>query len=495
LENKKLRALAFDCGSSNGRIMAGDFDGSRLAMTELSRFPNTQEEMGGTRYWNVMRMWQELKLGIRKATSQSKFDSISTDCWGADFVVLRKDGQLLQNVIGYRDEIRIKGHEEVNAIIKPDELNQKVGVHYFSSSAAPILRYVNNNFPGFLDYADVLLNLPDYFNYLLSGEKCSEFTIASTNQLMDPRTNQYHPEVLKILGLPGKIFLPPELSGRILGKIRPALEKELGFENAKVIATCGHDSAAALAAVPVIDDEDWMCISSGSWSVIMSEIDKPYLYPGNRYYGFFHEGAYGGNYRICYNLIGLYIIQELRRVLGSGLSYDEIDSMAVKEKPYRSIMIPQNYQWVTKNLTGTIQDYCRNTGQPVPETGGELARCIYDSIALNSAVIIKKMENLTGKNFKRIHVVGGGTMSTIMLQGIADITGKEVVSGPKEATAIGNIVVQLIALGELSDLNEGRRLVKESFNTRSYFPSGSCPLDIDYYTREMYDKTEFFEKR
>ena len=487
--NKKLRALAFDCGSSNGRIMAGDFDGNRLSLTELSRFSNTQEEMGDTYYWNVMRMWQELKLGIKNAASKDKFDSISTDCWGADFVILRPDGHLLQNVISYRDEIRINGHTEVNALFNPDDLNQKVGVHYFSSSMAPILRYIKRKFPGLLDYADSLLNLPDFFNYLLSGEKCGEFTIVSTNQLLDPRTNQYHKDVLKILDLPEHIFSPPVLSGRVLGKIKPSLEQELGFGNAKVIATCGHDSAAALAAVPVTDNEDWMCISSGSWSVLMCEIDRPYLDPGNKYYGFLHEGSYGGKYRLAFNLVGLWIIQELRRAFGS-FSYDEIDSMADKVKPYRSIMIPQNYRGNIKNLPGTIQEYCRNTGQPVPETEGELARCVYDSIALNSAILIKKMENLTGRVFKRIYVVGGGTHSLIMLQNIADLTGKEVVSGPKEAAAIGNVLVQLIALGELSNLDEGRRLVKASFNTRSFFPSASPSLDIDYYTREMYDKTE-----
>ena len=486
---KKIRALAFDCGSSNGRIMAGDFNGSKLSLTELSRFSNFQEEMGGTLYWNVMRMWQELKLGIRNAASKDKFDSISTDSWGADFVMLRSDGQLLQNVIGYRDTIRESGLSEVNALFKAEELNSKVGVHSFGSSVVPLLWYMKKQFPGLLDYADTLLNLPDFFNYLLSGEKYGEFTIASTNQLLDPRTRHYHKEVLDVLGLPEHIFLPPDLSGRVLGTIQPSLGQDLGFQGAKVIATCGHDSAAALAAVPVMDEEDWMCISCGSWSVVMCEIDKLYLDKDNTYHGFLHEGFYGGKYRLAFNQIGLWLIQELRRAFGT-LSYDDIDNMASKVQAYKSIIIPQNYRWNIGKLPEKIREYCRKTSQPIPETEGELARCVYDSLALNSAILIKKLESLTGRVFKRIHVVGGGANSSIMLQNIADLTGKEVVAGPNEAAVIGNILVQLIALGAVSDLNEGRRLVKESFDTKSFFPAASYSLDLEYYTAEMYDKIE-----
>ena len=486
---KKIRALAFDCGSSNGRIMAGDFNGSKLSLTELSRFSNTQEEMGGNLYWNVMRMWQELKLGIRNAASKDKFDSISTDSWGADFVILRSDGRLLQDVIGYRDIIRENGLAQVNTLFNAQELNSKVGVHYFGSSVVPFLRYINKHYHGLLDYADTLLNLPDFFNYLLSGEKCGEFTIVSTNQLLDPRTRQYHKEMLEFLDIPERIFPSVDLTGRILGKIKSSLEPELQFIDAKVIATCGHDSAAALAAVPAVDDEDWMCISCGSWSVLMCEIDKLYLDKDNKYYGFLHEGAYGGKYRLAFNLIGLWLIQELKRAFGN-LSYDEIDNMASKVKPYRSIIIPQNYRWNIGNLPEKIQEHCRNTNQSIPQTEGELARCVYDSLALNAAILIKKMESLTGRVFKRIHIVSGGANSSIMLQNIADITGKEIVAGPVEAAAIGNVLVQLIALGELSDLNEGRRLVKESFITKSFFPSASYSLDLEYYTAEMYDKIE-----
>ena len=485
----KMRALAFDCGSSNGRIMAGDFDGKKLALSELSRFPNAQEEMGDARYWNVMRMWQEFKLGIRNSASQGKIDSISTDSWGCDFAVLRSDGQLLQNVIGYRDDSRERELAKANALFASSDLYQKVGVYYFSNSVVPVLRRLIEKFPRLLDCAEVLLNLPDFFNYLLSGEKYGEFTIASTNQLLDPRTGQYHREVLKTLGLPEHIFLPPVLSGTVLGKIRKSLEAELNIQGAAVIATCGHDSAAALAAVPALDDDEWMCISSGSWSVLMCEIDGLCLDRGEQYYGFLHEGAYGGKYRLAFNQVGLWLIQELRRSFG-GVSFDMMDRLAEKVPAYKSIMIPQYYRANVPNLPASIQEYCRKTGQPVPETEGALTRCVYDSVALNSAIIIGKMEKMSGKNFKRIHVVSGGTHSSIMLQDLADITGKEVIAGPREAAAIGNILVQLIALGELSNINEGRRLVQESFASRSFFPSASYSLDIDYYTREMYDKTE-----
>ncbi|MDR1903088.1 MAG: hypothetical protein LBQ88_12515 [Treponema sp.] len=487
--SKSIRALAFDCGSSNGRIIAGDFDGKRLKLTELSRFPNAQEEMGGTRYWNVMRMWQELKLGIRNAASKGKFDSISTDSWGCDFALLRPDGRLLQDVIGYRDDSREQDLAEANSLFKSGELYQKAGVYYFSNSVVPVLRAVIKKFPRFLDYAEVLLNLPDFFNYLLSGEKCGEFTIASTNQLLDPRTGQYHREVLETLGLPERIFLPPVLSGHILGKTKKSLEQDLDIRGVKVIATCGHDSAAALAAVPAADDGDWICVSSGSWSVLMCEIDKPLPDPGEQYRGFLHEGAYGGKYRLVYNQIGLWLIQELRRSFG-GISFDAMDSLAEKVPAYKSIIIPQHYRVNVPDLPGSMREYCRKTNQPVPETEGELIRCAYDSAALNSAIIIGKMEKITGRVFKRIHVVSGGTHSSLMLQGIADITGKEVVAGPQEAAAIGNILVQLIALGELSSLNEGRRLVKEAFAARSYFPSASYAPDLEYYTGEMYNKVE-----
>jgi sugar (pentulose or hexulose) kinase len=292
------------------------------------------------------------------------------------------------------------------------------------------------------------------------------------------------------LGIPEKILLPPGRSGYVLGEFTPSLSRELDLAGTKVIAACGHDSAAAMTAVPALEDEPWICISSGSWSVLMFLPKTPYLDAGPEYYGFIHEGCYGGVTRIAYNQVGMWLIQELRRTFGNQ-SYDEMDAKAREAEPFRSIIIPQHFkQMYIADLPGAMRDYCGKTGQPAPRTQGELVRCAYDSIALNSAVVIRKMEEMGGAVFKRVHVVGGGTHNAILLQNIADLTGKEVVAGPEEAAVTGNILVQLIALGALSDLAQARELVRNSFKIRSYHPVNPPQADLSAYVHRMYDDTE-----
>jgi sugar (pentulose or hexulose) kinase len=487
---KNLRVLTFDCGSSSGRIIAGDFDGNRLGLTELARFSNYPVEMGGVLYWDIMQMWQNAKLGIREAASKGEFRSITVDTWGCDVLLLRRDGQLLQNLVCYRDG-SLKGVlAGVNARFTSGELYQKMGGFYFYSSAVATLTKMREEYPGALDAAALMLPLPDYFNFLLSGEKYCEYTIASTLQLTDPRSGQWHRGLVDALGIPEKILLPVGGSGHVLGEFTPSLGGELGLSGAKVIAACGHDSAAAMAAVPARGDEPWLCISSGSWSVLMFPSKGPYLDAGPDYYGFMHEGCYGGVNRIVYNQVGMWLVQELRRGFGNQ-SYDEMDAKARGAEPFRSIIMPQQFrQMYIDDLPGAMREYCEKTGQPVPRTQGELVRCVYDSIALNSAVLIGKMEKLGGAAFARIHVVGGGTHNEIILQSIADLTGREVVAGPEEAAVTGNILVQLIALGALSDLAEARELVRNSFGIRSYYPENSPPVEAAAYTGRMYDDME-----
>jgi sugar (pentulose or hexulose) kinase len=484
------RVLAFDCGSSNGRILAGDFDGKTLKLSELNRFPNYPQEMGDVHYWNVMQIWQNVKLGLKSAAAQGSFHSISTDSWGGDLALLRPDGQMLQNVVSYRDNSMKKSMDKANSYFSSHDLYKKIGSHYFLSSTVAVLVKIREEYPSILDAAKSFLNICDYFNFLLSGVMNCEFTIASTSQMIDPRTGQWHWDVIKTLGLPEKIFLPPVLSGNTLGSLRTSLAEELGMSGVKVIAACGHDSAAAIAAVPALSADPWMCISSGSWSILMYETGKTYL-DVSGYHGFMHEGCYGGKTRITYNQAGLWLIQELRRAFGNP-SFDSMDAQAGQVEAFRSIIIPQHYkQMFIPNLPDSMREYCKKTGQPIPETLGELVRCAYDSIAINSAIVIGKMEKMTGVEFKKIHVVGGGTYNAILLQNIADITGKELVAGPKEPAVTGNMLVQLIAQGELANLTQARQLVLDSFKVSSYYPAKNARLpDMEHYTREMYDKIE-----
>lgn len=484
------RVLAFDCGSSNGRILAGDFDGDMLTLTELSRFPNYPQEMGDVQYWDLMGMWRNAKLGLQSAAARGPFHSISTDSWGCDIALLRPDGQMLQNVVSYRDNSMKKPMEKANSYFSSRDLYKKIGSHYFLSSTVAVLVKIREEYPSLLDAAGSFLNICDYFNFLLSGVMTCEFTAASTSQMMDPRTGRWHREVIKTLGLPERIFLPPVLSGAAVGSLRTSLAEELGMPGVRVIAACGHDSAAAIAAVPALSGEPWMCISSGSWSILMYETDRTYL-DVSGYYGFMHEGCYGGKNRITYNQVGLWLVQELRRAFGNP-SFDDMDAQAGRVEAFRSIIIPQHYkQMFIPDLPGSMREYCKVTGQPIPETLGELVRCAYDSIAVNSAVIIGKMEKMTGVDFKKIYVVGGGTYNAILLQDIADITGREVVAGPREPAVTGNMLVQLIARGALANLTEARRLVLDSFDVSSYYPAQNPRLpDMEHYTREMYDKIE-----
>ncbi|GHT78002.1 rhamnulokinase [Spirochaetia bacterium] len=483
-----LASLAFDLGSSNGRIFSGVFNGETLKATELIRFPNYPVEMGGIHYWDLMQIWKQVKQGLVKAAQEGSAASIATDSWGADVVLLGKDGQILSNLISYRDDSVFEPLAHVNSLFTPAELFPRVGSHYFSSPTIPALTKLKEDYPGILDHACTMLNLSDFFNYLLSGEKYSEYTICSTTQLLNPANRQWHWEVIDKLGYPAKIFLPPVLSGKILGEAAPAIQDETSLKKLKVTAACGHDSASAMLAVPAAEKEPWLCISSGSWSVLMYESGKPCLQNKDAFYGLLHEGCYGGTTRLTYNLIGLWIIQQLRREFGNP-QYDELDKEAAQVPAFRSIIAPQQYRNLS-NVVSTMQDYCKKTGQYVPETKGELARSVYDSLALNSVIIINKMQNMLGFAFEKIYIVGGGCHSSLMIQSIADLTGKEVIAGPEEAAVIGNILTQLIALGEIGSVGQAREVVKQSCNFKHYSPQKMPALDMEKYTRELYDMTE-----
>ena len=455
--------------------MAGKFDGNRLSLELVHRFPNAPVRVGESRYWDILRIWAEIRTALRKAGRSGGFDSIGTDGWGCDFALLDREGTLLQNIVSYRDRTVTAVREEVNALFSPAELYKRVGVGSFTASTACRLHYLAKNQPQVLDAAERLLFLPDYINYLLSGEKACEYTIATTSQFLNPVEKQWEKSVMERLSVPERLMLPICGSGGRLGKIQGPLARELAVGPAEVIMTCGHDSAAAMAAVPARPGERWLCISSGSWSVVGYEAERAYLEEGPHIGRFLHEGRFGGKVRLVCNMIGLWMIQELRRAF-SPLDYDRLEEEARRAVPFKTLIVPDHIpSMAVDNLPCAIQEYSKKTHQPVPQTVGEFVRCIYDSMAFNYAVIAREMEQTVGMELPCIYLVGGGVHNDLLSQITADITGKVVVTGPVEAASAGNILVQLIAQGELTNLDEAREVSAASFPKKRFEPSGRQP--------------------
>lgn len=468
------RVLAFDFGASSGRAILGTFDGKKISLEEIHRFSNDPVMLGGTFYWDVLRLFHEIKQGILKAKQAGGFDSIGIDTWGVDFGLLDRDGRLLENPVHYRDSRNNGMIEKSGEFISRDRLYDITGIQFMEFNTAFQLLSLKLNRPELLQRAETMLFMPDLLSYFLTGKKVSEYSIATTSQLVDINTRTWSDEVISALGLPGKIFEKIVKTGTVIGKLSPEICEELGVEPVDVIAAAGHDTQSAVTAVPSLS-KDFAFISCGTWSLFGTELESPIVNETSAAFNVTNEGGWDYSTAFLKNICGLWLIQESRRQWireGSEYSYAELEKLALASEPFRCFIDPDAPDFTAPgDLPSRIKAFCERTGQYVPQTVGEVVRCIYESLALKYKFVFSGLKNCTGKEYGHINVVGGGTKDGLLCQMTASACGVPVYAGPIEATVLGNIAIQLMAKGDIKDIAEARRIIAEGENLKTFTPA------------------------
>lgn len=465
--------LAFDFGASSGRAMLARYTGERIEMTEIHRFSNDPVTVGGTMYWDILRLWYEIKQGIAKALAQGPVDAIGIDTWGVDFGLVDATGALLSNPVHYRDLRTEAMTEEVWSKIPARQLYLRTGIQNMRLNTIYQLYYLAHYRPFELERTEKLLFIPDLFAYFLTGKQYAEATIASTTGFLNPHTGEWDTELLEMLGIPTRVL--PELirPGQVYGELLPALCEEFGCAPIPVIAVCTHDTASAVAAAPA--SEDFAYISCGTWSLFGTELASPCITEESAEVNYTNEGGWDGSIRFLKNIMGLWLIQESRRQWireGQNPSYADLEREALACAPFRCFIDCDAPEFETAgDLPARIRAFCRATGQYVPQTRGEIMRCIYDSLAMKYRTNFDTLCRLTGKQYGHIHMLGGGIKDTLLCRLTASATGAVVKAGPVEATVMGNIAVCLISMGELRDLPHAREVILASTDIATYRPA------------------------
>jgi rhamnulokinase len=451
--------LAIDLGAESGRaILGGLFDG-KLAIDELHRFPNTPLRDSEGLYWDTPKLWHEIQRGIEIAVAERRvaLDGIGVDTWGVDFGLLGADGALIGKAHHYRDSRTNHVLEKLFEIVPREDVFGYTGVQMMQINSLVQLFAMKLAKSPVLDSARVLLHMPDLFNYWLTGVARSETTIASTAQFFNPSEMSWATELFKRLTLPTEILCPLVTPGTQLGSmIEPP--------HAPVYAVGGHDTASAVAAVPAEDGDNWCYISSGTWSLMGVELDKPVINDESLKLNYTNEVGVGGKIRLLKNIAGLWLLQECKRAWsleGSEYTYDELTRMAAEARPFCAALDPDAFL-EPGEMPRKIAEHCQATDQQAPATHAEYARAILESLAFRYREVLEGLESLSGRPIEVIHIVGGGSRNRVLNQFVADCTGRRVVAGPSEATAIGNILVQAIGAGELGGLDELRAVVRRS---------------------------------
>lgn len=460
--------LAVDFGASSGRLILSHMEDGKMILEEVHRFENGMVKKDGELCWEFDRLFKEVLIGMKKCKEMGKIPvSMGVDTWGVDFVLLDKDENVIGNTVGYRDHRTDGMDDEVYKIIPQDELYARTGIQKAIFNTIYQLMAVKKTHPEYLEQAETLLHVPDYFHYLLTGEKTNEYTEASTGNLVDPNTRDWDYELIERLGYPKKIFSKLIMPGTVIGHLSEKVQKEVGFD-LEVIAPATHDTGSAVLAVPANDD-DFIYISSGTWSLMGLERETADCSVRSCELNMTNEGGYAGRIRYLKNIMGLWMIQSVRHELDDKYSFAQLCDLAEEAKDFPSRVDANDECFLSPdNMTEAIKDYCRRTNQQVPETVGELSTVIYASLADCYAKTAKELEEMAGRTFSRIHVVGGGSNAGYLNELTAKATGKEVHCGPGEATAIGNITAQMLEKKEFGSIEEARTCIHESFGIKIY---------------------------
>lgn len=467
--------LAFDYGASGGRAMLCRYDGEKMALSEVHRFSNDPVSRDGTLYWNLDALFAEMCAGIEKARAAGGFESIGVDTWGVDFGLLGPDGALLDPPVHYRDARTNGLSDEVCKLLGERALYEATGTQRMDINTLFQLYALKKQRPAFLAQANCLLPMPDLFAWLLTGERHAELTIASTTQMLNLGSRTWNTPLLEKLGLPTNLLPPLVAPGTRVGTLKKELCEKLGVPAVPVVAVASHDTASAVLAVPA-REHDFIFISCGTWSLFGTERGEPVVNETSLACNLTNELGFGGKVTFLKNIIGLWLIQETRRQFrreGREYTYAQMETMARKSRPFLCFIDPDAPEFVPAgDIPGRIREFCRRTGQEVPQTDGEIVRCIYESLAFKYRSALEQVEACTGIGYNAIYLVGGGTKDGFLCGMTADATGLPVTAGPIEATAMGNAAAQLAALGELGSFEEARGAIRRSFEPKKYLPAG-----------------------
>jgi rhamnulokinase len=481
--------IAFDLGAESGRAVLGSLNDDKLVLEEMHRFLNIPVKVFDSLHWDVLQMFQEMKKSLEICVQKygSKLDGIGFDTWGVDYALVGKDNSILGYPYHYRDRRTDNMMAEAFKIVPKEEIFKITGIQFMKLNTLYQLLAMSMAKSPILEITDKMLMMPDLFNFLFTGKKVSEFTIATTTQFYDPRLKNWSKALFEKLGLPFHILpeiVPP---GTQIGYMLPSLRDEFGFDDVSIIAPACHDTGSAVMAVPAKGDR-WAYISSGTWSLMGMEIKEPIINDLSLKYNFTNEGGVGNTYRFLKNITGLWLIQQCKATWedeGQSFSYSEMVKMAEEAKPLVSIVEPNYEPFLSHgNMPQRIVNFCKETGQTVPETKGAILRCALESLALKYRWGIEKLEEIMGKRIDTIHIIGGGCQNQLLCQFTADATQRQVLAGPVEATAIGNIMMQALAKGYVKSIEEARELIGRSFEVITYMPEMNAGWD-DAYDRYL----------
>ena len=464
-----MKVLAFDFGASNGRAIIGDYDGKQLKLEVIHRFPNSPVEKDGGLYWDFEKLFGEVKTALTKC---GEVASVGVDTWGVDFGLIGKDGKLLRDPRNYRDEYSKPMVAVASERVGKSNLYKKTGIQTMNFNTLFQLLAVNENEPELMAKVDKFLFMPDLFNYMLTGDMAAEYTVASTSEMINAKSRDWDSEIIEKAGLKSDIFLPVKMTGETVGELKP----EFNHPGTKVIAVGSHDTASAVVSVPFENYESEAYISSGTWSLMGLELDQPVLTEISEKFDVTNEGGVGGKIRYLKNIMGLWIIQQCRHQWkkdGEEVSFDEMAELAEAATPHLAFIDTDDDLFTPPgDMPSRIVDFCTKTGQEVPATKGEIIRVAMESLVFKYRHTLDALEEIAGHRIDTIHIIGGGSQDDLICRFAATASGRTVTAGPVEATAIGNMMVQLMALGEVGSLEEIREVVKNSAVIKTYKPEG-----------------------
>lgn len=477
--------LAVDLGAESGRAVLGSLESGRLGTKEIHRFPNTPVRLFGHWHWDVYRIFAEIRraLGLAAAAAPEGLDGVGIDTWGVDFGLLARDGSLLGLPVCYRDDRHTGAMEEFLRLITRERIYELTGVQFLPfNTLYQVYALVRTHSP-LLDAATDLLFMPDLFNYLLTGRRATEFTIASTSQFYDPRRREWVPGFFQGMGFSKRILQEVREPGTVLAPLLPEIAAEAGLRpGVPVVSTASHDTAAAVAAVPA-EGADWAYISSGTWSLVGVEEKEAVVTPAALAHNFTNEGGVGRTIRFLRNVSGLWLLQQCRRAWSpdGALGYDGLTRLAADAPPFQALLNPDAPEFLNPpDMPAALDAYWRRTGQRPPDGRAGVARSILESLALKYRQVLDELREVTGREIRRVHVIGGGSRNALLSRFTAEAAGLPVVAGPAEGTAAGNLLVQAMAVGAVGSLDEIRRIVRRSAEPVSYEPREPARWDAPY---------------
>jgi rhamnulokinase len=482
-----LTVAAIDLGAESGRVMQAGFDGETLRLDEAHRFPNqpVRVHAGGREnlHWDVLRLFHEIKHGLGKAGHAAQLASLGIDTWGVDFALLDARDRLLANPFHYRDA-RTEGMlDEIFKCVPRESVFERTGIQFLQLNTLVQMMAMSLERDDALESAQTFLTIPDLFNFWLSGRKVCEFSNATTTQMYDTRAGAWARGMLATLGIPTHFFPDVVPPGTVLGDLLAPVASELNMPRIPIIAPACHDTGSAVAGIPMATKHA-AYISSGTWSLVGAEAAAPVINAQALAGNFTNEGGVNATVRLLKNVMGLWLLQESRRTWiaeGRDYSYAELAQMASEARPFVSVIEPDDASFLAPgNMPARIRAWCAAHGQPEPDSVAAITRCIFDSLALKYRLVIERVEAMLGYSLDTVHVVGGGSQNALLCQLTADVTGRPVIAGPVEATAIGNALVQLMALGAIKSLEEGRAIVAKSFAVKPYAPQALAGADEAY---------------